>query len=55
VIEQESRDLVEHLRGSGNEVEYLMFENEGHDVLKLENRIVCYNSITEFFRKHLLK
>lgn len=55
VIEQESRDLVEHLRGLGNEVEYLMFENEGHDVLKLENRIVCYNSITEFFRKHLLK
>jgi pimeloyl-ACP methyl ester carboxylesterase len=55
VIEQESRDLVEHLRGSGNEVEYLMFENEGHDVLKLENRIVCYNSITEFFQKHLLK
>ena len=55
VIEQESHDLVEHLRGSGKEVEYLMFENEGHDVLKLENRIVCYNSITEFFRKHLVK
>jgi dipeptidyl aminopeptidase/acylaminoacyl peptidase len=53
VIEQESHDLVEHLRGSGKEVEYLMFENEGHDVLKLENRITCYNSITEFFRKHL--
>jgi len=55
VIEQESRDLVEHMRGSGKEVEYLMFENEGHDVLKLENRIVCYNSITEFFRKYLMK
>ena len=55
VIEQESRDLVEHLRGIGKEVEYLMFENEGHDVLKLENRIRCYNTITEFFRKQLLK
>ena len=55
VIEQESRDLVEHLRGIGKEVEYLMFENEGHDVLKLENRIRCYNAINEFFRKHLKK
>jgi len=55
VIEQESRDLVEHLRKIGKEVDYLMFENEGHDVLKLENRITCYNSITEFFKKHLMK
>jgi pimeloyl-ACP methyl ester carboxylesterase len=55
VIEQESRDLVEHLRKIGKEVDYLMFENEGHDVLKLENRITCYNKITEFFKKHLYK
>jgi pimeloyl-ACP methyl ester carboxylesterase len=55
VIEQESRDLVEHLQGMGKQVEYLMFENEGHDVLKLENRITCYDSITEFFKKYLMK
>jgi len=55
VIEQESRDLVEHLRQIGKEVDYLMFENEGHDVLKLENRITCYNAITDFFKKHLQK
>jgi esterase/lipase len=55
VIEQESRELVEHLRANGKEVEYLMFENEGHDVLKLENRITCYNAITEFFKKQLNK
>jgi pimeloyl-ACP methyl ester carboxylesterase len=53
VIEQESRDLVEHLRGLGKQVEYIMFENEGHDVLKLENRTICYNAITDFFMKHL--
>jgi esterase/lipase len=53
VIEQESHDLVDHLRESGKDVEYLVFENEGHDVLKLENRITCYNAITEFFKKHL--
>jgi pimeloyl-ACP methyl ester carboxylesterase len=53
VVEQESRDLVEYLRSLGKEVQYLMFPNEGHDVLKFENRITCYNSITEFFEKYL--
>jgi pimeloyl-ACP methyl ester carboxylesterase len=53
VVEQESRDLVEHLRSIGKDVEYLMFENEGHDVLKYENRVTCYNAINEYFRKHL--
>ncbi len=53
VVEQESRDLVEHLRSIGKEIEYLMFENEGHDVLKFENRVTCYNAITDFFKKHL--
>jgi dipeptidyl aminopeptidase/acylaminoacyl peptidase len=53
VVEQESHDLVEYLRSLGKEVEYLMFRNEGHDVLKFENRVTCYNSITEFFEKYL--
>lgn len=53
VVERESRDLVEHLREQGKLVEYLMFENEGHDVLKYENRVRCYNAITEFFTEHL--
>lgn len=53
VVERESRDLVEHLRASGKQVDYLMFENEGHDVLKHENRVRCYNAITDFFKEHL--
>jgi len=53
VVERESRDVVEQLRSKGKEVEYLMFENEGHDVLKYENRVTCYNAITEFFEKYL--
>ena len=53
VIERESRDVVERLRANGRDVEYLVFADEGHDVLKYENRVVCYNTITEFFRKHL--
>jgi predicted peptidase len=55
VIEQESHDLVDHLRSIGKEVDYLLFENEGHDVLKYENRVKCYNTITEYFLKHLVQ
>lgn len=54
VVERESRDVVEQLRDQGKEVDYLMFPDEGHDVLKYENRVVCYSSITDFFRKHLM-
>ena len=54
VVEQESRDLVEYLRSLGKDVEYLMFENEGHDVLKFENRVTVYNAITDFFKKYLM-
>ncbi len=53
VVEPESRDLVEFLRGKGKQVDYLMFENEGHDVLKYENRVRCYTAITEFFQRTL--
>ncbi len=53
VIEQESRELVEELKGMGKEVEYLMFPDEGHDVLKYENRVKVYTTMTDFFKKHL--
>lgn len=54
VVEKESSDLVNFLRSQGKQVEYLVFENEGHDVLKYENRVKCYNTITEFFINNLL-
>jgi pimeloyl-ACP methyl ester carboxylesterase len=53
VVEQESRDLVEGLRGLGRDVDYLVFEDEGHDVLKLANRVRCYEAIVGFFSEHL--
>ena len=54
VREIESRELVETLQAQNKEVEYLMMEDEGHDVLKLENRVRVYNAITDFFKKHLM-
>ena len=53
VVERESRDVVEGLRQKGKQVDFLLFENEGHDVLKYENRVTCYNTIVEFFKKTL--
>jgi pimeloyl-ACP methyl ester carboxylesterase len=53
VVEQESHDLVEALRGEGKDVDYLVFEDEGHDVLKLPNKIRCYETIVQFFGAHL--
>jgi dienelactone hydrolase len=41
VAEPESRDLVEDLR------------RMGHDVLKLANRVRCYDAIVGFFSEHL--
>ncbi len=53
VSEVESRELVERLRSEGKSVDYLMFPDEGHDVLKFANRVTCYNRITDFFLETL--
>jgi dipeptidyl aminopeptidase/acylaminoacyl peptidase len=53
VVESESSDLVEELRAHGRDVEYLLFEDEGHDVLKLPNRVRCYEAIAGFFSTQL--
>lgn len=53
VVEQESADVVESLRAEGKDVDYLVFEDEGHDVLKLPNKVRCYETIVDFFREHL--
>ena len=53
VVERESHDVVEQLRELGREVDYLVFDDEGHDVLKLGNRVRCYDTIVGFFTQHL--
>lgn len=53
VVVQESRDLVADLSAKGKKIDILVFEDEGHDVLKFENRVRCYNAITDFFKEQL--
>ena len=38
----------------GKEIDYLMFESEGHDILKFENRVRCYDTIVNLFNRHLV-
>ena len=53
VVEQESRDVVEQLRTRGKPAEYLLFTDEGHDVIKFANKVTCYNTIAGFFKTHM--
>jgi dipeptidyl aminopeptidase/acylaminoacyl peptidase len=53
VVAEESEDLVKHLQDIGKDVELLLFENEGHGVEKYENKVTCYNAITNFFKETL--
>lgn len=55
VVVRESQDLVENLRSQGKTVDFLVFDNEGHDVLKFENRVQCYTTISNFFSLYLNK
>lgn len=53
VVAAESEDLVGDLRKKGKDIELMIFEDEGHDVLKYENRVNCYNAITDLFTERL--
>jgi dipeptidyl aminopeptidase/acylaminoacyl peptidase len=53
VVEKETSDVVQRLRSKGLPVDYLVFEDEGHDVIKFKNRVICYTKITEFFKAQL--
>jgi pimeloyl-ACP methyl ester carboxylesterase len=53
VVARESEDLVSDLKAKGKDIQILVFEDEGHDVLKHANRVTCYNAITDFFVKIL--
>src|SRR5437867_2645956 len=53
VPEPESAQVAADLKKKGVQVDYVVFEDEGHDVLRYKNRVACYNGITEFFLKHL--
>ena len=50
---EERPDVVKGLRTKGVDVEFLVFKDEGHDVIKFKNKVLCYTKIVDFFKKHL--
>jgi dipeptidyl aminopeptidase/acylaminoacyl peptidase len=54
VVAVESVELVDDLKKKGKDIRLLLFEDEGHDVLKHANRVTCYNAIVDFFVKTLM-
>jgi protease II len=51
----EARQIIRELEERGGEVDSLIFEDEGHGIAKLENRLLSYRTMVEFFTKHLKK
>lgn len=49
----ESDRFVEGIRKNGGDVEYLRFPDEGHGILKMNNRITAYVRVTEFLEQNL--
>jgi pimeloyl-ACP methyl ester carboxylesterase len=53
VLAVESKEVAESLKANGVETELLIFEDEGHDIIKFKNKALCYTRIIQFFKKHL--
>ena len=49
----EAEQIVERLRARGRPVEYLRFEDEGHGLAKLANKLDAYPKIADFLERHL--
>lgn len=52
VVQRESDQIVEKLKKMNKEVEYIVFEDEGHGFLKIENELKAYEAIADFVKKH---
>jgi dipeptidyl aminopeptidase/acylaminoacyl peptidase len=53
VVKPESDQMVERLRELGREVEYEVFEDEGHGFTRYTNELRGYRLTTDWFERHL--
>jgi dipeptidyl aminopeptidase/acylaminoacyl peptidase len=53
VVQAESDQFVEAMRENGLDVEYIVFEDEGHGFAKPENRLRFYGDAEVFLARHL--
>jgi dipeptidyl aminopeptidase/acylaminoacyl peptidase len=53
VVKPESDQMVDRLRELGREVEYVVFEDEGHGFTRYENELRAYRLTCEWLERHL--
>lgn len=53
VLQVESDEMVEAIRQNGIQVEYVLFEDEGHGFVKRENEIEGYGKVLVFLNRYL--
>ncbi|HEX2729504.1 MAG TPA: S9 family peptidase, partial [Rubrobacteraceae bacterium] len=49
----EAEQIVDRVKNNGGTVEYLLYEDEGHGLAKLENRLDAYPKIAAFLNEYL--
>jgi dipeptidyl aminopeptidase/acylaminoacyl peptidase len=49
----EARQIVDSMRKRNRPVELLVFDDEGHGIVKLPNRIRTYRAVAEFLDRHV--
>lgn len=49
----EAEQIVDRVESTGGAVEYLLYEDEGHGLAKLKNRLDAYPKIAAFLNEHL--
>jgi dipeptidyl aminopeptidase/acylaminoacyl peptidase len=49
----EAEQLVSALRARGVPVEFLVFDDEGHGLAKLKNKLMAYPATVEFLDRHV--
>lgn len=54
VVKGESDQLVETLQTLGREVEYVVFEDEGHGFTKRQNEVRAIELSADWLERHLL-
>jgi dipeptidyl aminopeptidase/acylaminoacyl peptidase len=55
VVKSESDQMVEKLRSLGREVEYVVFDDEGHGFTKRPNELKAYRLAAEWLERHLVR
>jgi dipeptidyl aminopeptidase/acylaminoacyl peptidase len=55
VVKPESDQLVDKLQSLGREVEYVVFEDEGHGFTKRPNEVKAMKLSADFLERHLAR